>query len=81
MTNPLSEFCSLKYGESAEELLEKLDIINQVEVEIHKIPVKGGYLRIRVEEGVPTITYMSDSTRYLVEMVCQNSLVFHSLDK
>ncbi|MGL5962186.1 MAG: hypothetical protein ACRCZ0_09590, partial [Cetobacterium sp.] len=65
-----------KYGDSVEVLTEKLKKIEEEDVSIHKIPVKNGYLRVIVEDGVPRITYMSDERNYLVEMISTNSLRF-----
>lgn len=75
----LSHFAQHNLTEAQfEEILRKND---EVDTQIHKISVDGGYLRIKVEDGVPTITYMSDSGVYLVEMLSTNSLRFLNIKR
>lgn len=71
-TNELNKFAKPK--ETQEEMEQVIKEFGSGEYESHKIKVKDGILRIVVEDGVPTITYLSQSHNIVLETLATNSL-------
>lgn len=79
MSNKLTQFSDIRYNKPIEELKDKITSTDNVPYEKYTIPVKNGELRIIVEDGVPCITYLSQSGVCVVEMVNNNKLRFINL--
>lgn len=63
-----------------DEFNEVLKKFSEVDTDRYKIPCKGGYLNIVIEDGIPKITYHADG-RFLVEMLHSNSLRFININE
>lgn len=62
-----------KSKESPEEMLGVIKKFGEGDYEVHKIPVEHGELRVVVENGVPTITFLTEK-RVVLETLNTNTL-------
>lgn len=62
-----------KPKESPEEMLGVIKKFSEGDYEVHKIPVEYGELRVVVENGIPTITFLTEK-RVVLETLNTNTL-------